>query len=170
MHNGSSECSKSNSIGHGKEGAQVESTLSLIRFKIKVEIRVYYGCDVINLTLLGEEFVGENGERFCMVHIQPIAEWSQNVHHKHESHGNVGGRKPWARQWASEVRGNGRPVQPNCSYTKPVQARPELMGQNVVGKQPAYPRERDQHLEDVSREDVVGEAAQKRHYKELRPR
>jgi len=110
MHDGSSECGKSNAIGDGKEGAEVESALSLIRCKVKVEIGVYYGCDVINVTLLGEEFVGENGEGFGMVDVEPIAEWGQNVHHKHESHGNVGGGKPWAGEWASEVGGNGGPV------------------------------------------------------------
>lgn len=85
-----------------------------------MEIGVYYGCDVINLTFLREEFVRENGEGFGVVQVEPIAQRSQNVHHKHETHRDIGSGKPWACEWASEVGRNGGPVKPNCSYAKPV--------------------------------------------------
>lgn len=103
VYDGGGEGSKANTISHGKESAEVEWAFSLVSSNVEMEIGVDDTGDVVLLARCIEEVAGEYGKCFGPIHIEPIAEWGQNIHHKQESGGHVGRGEPWACKWASEV-------------------------------------------------------------------
>lgn len=57
MNNSGSEASKTESICHSKESADIKRALSIIRFEVNMEVLVYYGSDIIVLTSGSEEAI-----------------------------------------------------------------------------------------------------------------
>ena len=134
MNNGGSEAGKTESICHGKECAEIKITLSLIRLQVNMKIGVYYGRDIVVLAGGSEEAIWENGESLGIEDIEPIGNWSNNIHYKPISKSNVGGSEPWASKWTPEVRGYAGPIKSECTDPEACEARTYLLGQYRIGK------------------------------------
>lgn len=116
------KCSKAYTICHSEKCAEVKRPLFLISCDIKVKVAGDYGGDIVLLACGCEEIIGEDGEGFGFVDIEPIADGSQNIHDKDEANSHIGCGEPRACKGASKVGGNGGPVKPHCSNSKPVKA------------------------------------------------
>lgn len=139
MNNGSRKSSKANTICDSKESTNIKLPLSLISIRIKVKIGVNNGRNIVLLTHPCKQAIRKNGKCSSLVNIQPVADWSQNVHDEDIANCNIGSGKPWAGKWAAQVGGDGGPVQPNGSKAQPIKARTDLLGQNGSGEDPAGP-------------------------------
>lgn len=167
MNNGSRKSSKANAISNSKESTKIQFPLSVISTNIKVEIGVNNGGNIILLTLFSEQGIREYGKCASFENVEPVEDRGQNVHDEDKAGCNIGGGKPWAGKWAAQIGWDGGPVEPNRAEAQPVKARAKLLGQNGGGEGPAGPWEWGEDLEEVAREDVIGEAANEGYYEEL---
>lgn len=139
MRQSSSESSKANTIGHGKEGAKVEGAFLFISINIQLEVGIYNRRCLVPLAGGIKEMGGENGEGLGLVHIEPICGGYQDVHNDHIAGSNIGRGKPGAGQGTSKVGGHRRPVQGKGANTHPIEARANLLSCDRTGEDPADP-------------------------------
>ena len=122
MYSSGTKCSKAYTICHSEKGGEIKRPFLVISCGIKVKVGGDDGGDVVFLAGGSEEFVGENGEGLGFVDIEPIADGSENIHDKEEASSDVGGGEPGASKGASEVGGDGGPVNPHGGDSKSVKA------------------------------------------------
>lgn len=169
MHHSCSQGSKAHTISHGKEGAHVKRAFLLISFHIEIEVGVNDAGNVVDTSLGSEEVRGEDGEGLGIVQIVPVGEWGEHIHDKHKAGCNIRSGEPRAGQRAAEVRGDSGPVEPDNGNAKAGESRAELLGEDRVGEDPAYPWDGGEHGEEVARDYIVGKAAYEGNEEKLVP-
>lgn len=122
MYSSGTKSSKAYTICHREKCAEIKRALLIISCDIQVKVVGNNGGNVVVLAGGCEEVVGKDGEGFGFVEIEPIGDGSENIHNKEEASSHIGGGEPRASKGASEVGGNGGPVEPDCGDSEAVKA------------------------------------------------
>ena len=158
---------ETNTICDSKESAEVQWAILLVRFCVEMEMGIHDARYVVLLPGQGEEAIRKDGEVLRVVEVEPVSNGCDYVHDDEEPCCNIRSGEPGAGERAPEVGGDCGPVKTNRSHAKALQTWAELLGEHRVGEDPADPGEGGEHLEQVTREDIVGEAADECHQEEL---
>ncbi|THU58213.1 hypothetical protein C4D60_Mb03t11790 [Musa balbisiana] len=160
MRDGRRERGKADAVGHCEECAQVERTILLVGLDVEVEVGVYDAGDVVALPGGCEEAIGEDGEGFGVVEVEPVRSGRDDIHDERKASRDIGSGKPRAGQGAAEADG---------ADAEAMEARTELLGKDGAREDPAHPGEGGEHGEEVAWENVVGKATEEGHHEELVP-
>lgn len=94
-------CCKPKSVSESKEHAQVDSSLLLICWYIKLKLLVHNLRYVVYLTLGREQVGGENWELVCTIQVKtPVGYGHHHIDNQCVPRKNIHYGKEWAYEWA----------------------------------------------------------------------
>ena len=122
MNNRRGKGCETDTIGDGKESAEVQRTILLIRLGIKLEVGVHDARDVVCLPGQGEEAIGKDGEVLRLVEVEPVSNGRDHLHDDEEPSSDIRGGEPGAGKGAPKVGGDGGPVETDRSNAESLEA------------------------------------------------
>lgn len=158
-------------VRESEEHAQGDAALFLVCRHVYLELVVDNGRYVVSTAVAGEQVGGEDGEVLRAVQVQsPVAQRDDDVQDDEESDEYVDDGEEGADEGAEQEGGDGGPVQGESPNAQTPHAGAELLGGDRLGEHPANPGNARQRGEQVPRDGVPSEAAEKRDEEKLGPR